>query len=881
MRKQTSKMRIFTPLWILSLLLATCSPAPTASPAPAPTTVPPSPTLIPTIVPTPTMAHISPDAPATLNQENWVSHIPLHTFFNCILVFPGLASGEVVLGLDSQTCQPLNQASNEVIALPVELPSPQESLLVVTLHCNGNESCMYVTAPQSSETGVNFSMSINNTLLWSSDCGTDKACASDQTFGDIQVSYRVRASDVYRLELATTPGAIWRVSSITAELQPLPSAGTIRGFGYSPYRDCQTPNFGPEPSQAEVDEDLERMIHTSNGIRTYSSQGINADIVRSASQFGFIVAPGVSIGKDANKNEKEIEAVKTLVRETRVDFIIIGNEVMLRGDQDAQSLAAYLRRVKAETGLPVAYADIGSWFLQQAPDGSWGPKTEWLPIINAADILLVHIYPYWDGVSIDNGAVYVADRYEQLKNVFRDKRVVIGETGWPSRGLQRGNAVASLENQRRFFYEFTAIAEQRNIDYFYFAPFEEPWKTVEGEVGPSWGIVTAGRVNKFESDSLLVARQFIPPPGSASIPPGVVNPTPLASSTVEPAAQGVPPPSTIYNDFPLGNLFVPDLYEGDQQDLHIDACSKESPHSGRTDLSVEYTAASAQTVNGVGWAGVLWNYPPDILTDPNRQPDFSFYKNLSFYARGEHGGERVAFLLGGNQVGDPPSSVTRPLIMEVTLSAEWQRYAFDLGQVDLSRLTDAFGWVVSACKNPDGATFHLDDIQFGTEVVPAEPPQQVTILEDGCLNTGFDLGIDTSRQVRDWAAQEGDSIRLDYPSYQQWGAAYIYVNQHLPKGRPSIDLSRYSTLAVEMRGQIGGERVSIGVKDANDPDSGKEPKSAVTLESYWQTYYFDLSDFSRQYYAELDKIYIPIELVFGASSSLETVYIRSVKYLLR
>lgn len=858
--------RLLTLLWILSLLLAACGPTPTPTPAPAPATVPPS----PTIIPTPTMVRVSAAGPATLGNENWVDHQP-----GC-----GALPGDIVLGLDSQTCQPSAQPDKALIALPVETSA--EALLVVSLHCDGDSACMQtIVPPQMGNEEAFFTVGINGLKLWASDCGADKICAADEPSGDIQVSYKVSKSDTYRLELAAAPGATWRISSIQAELQPLPAGDVIRGFGFSAYRDCQTPNGGPHPSQAELEEDLTLLPHVANAIRTYSSLDINVDIIHGALERGLLVAPGVSIGRDPEKNEREIEGVAALARDSHVKFIIVGNEVMLRGDQDAESLAAYMRQVKALTGLPVAYADIGSWFLQRGADGSWEPKTEWQPIIDAADILLVHIYPYWDGVSIDGSAAYVADVYDLLTNVFHDKRVIIGETGWPSRGEQRGQAVPNLENQRRFFYEFTAIADQRGIDYFYFAPFEEPWKTAEGTVGPSWGIVTAERMNKFGSGSLLATREFTPLPASASTTPGLGNPTPSAVPPSGSDGQGVPPPAVIYSDFPLGDLFVPSRYQGDWSDLHYDACSKTSPHSGRTDLRVEYTADGVGQPNGKGWAGILWDYPSQNMDDPNKSPDFNAYKNLSFYARGEQGGERVSFLLGGTQVGDFPSSVTQPLVLEVTLTTKWQQYAFDLSGVDLSRLTDGFGWAVSACHNPNGAVFHLDDIQLGTEVIPTAPPQELTVLDNGCLRAGLDLGIDTSKQERKWASQDDSALRLDYPARQQWGAAFIYVNQQVPSGKPSMDLSHYNVLAVEMRGAFGGEMVSIGIKDANDPDDGTEYKLNQRLTREWQTYYFDLADFNRFWYAELDKINVLAEFVFGGSSFTETIYIRSIQYLRR
>ena len=51
-------------------------------------------------------------------------------------------------------------------------------------------------------------------------------------------------------------------------------------------------------------------------------------------------------------------------------------------------------------------------------------------VVKASDYLMVHIYPYWDRVSIIGAAWYVANITAQVRNAL-GKRVVIGETGWP------------------------------------------------------------------------------------------------------------------------------------------------------------------------------------------------------------------------------------------------------------------------------------------------------------------------------------------------------------------------------------------------------------------------------------------------------------------
>lgn len=81
------------------------------------------------------------------------------------------------------------------------------------------------------------------------------------------------------------------------------------------------------------------------------------------------------------------------------------------------------------------------------------------------------------------------------------------------------------------------------------------------------------------------------------------------------------------------------------------------------------------------------------------------------------------------------------------------------------------------------------------------------------LEKPFDLGIDTNRQRRDWLTLKPGVLTAAYPAGQQWGAMFITAGRQAPPGnRPSIDLSRYRSLSVELRANTNGQRVRLGIK---------------------------------------------------------------------
>ena len=118
----------------------------------------------------------------------------------------------------------------------------------------------------------------------------------------------------------------------------------------------------------------------------------------------------------------------------------------------------------------------------------------------AVDFILAHSYPYWENVPVEHGAAHVVATYITSRVVYTDRVVVIGETGWPTCGDPRDNAVPSLENQRRFIEELWQWANLYNMPVFYFEAFDEEWKAAEeGEVGRCWGLYDDDRTPKHDN----------------------------------------------------------------------------------------------------------------------------------------------------------------------------------------------------------------------------------------------------------------------------------------------------------------------------------------------------------------------------------------------
>ena len=88
--------------------------------------------------------------------------------------------------------------------------------------------------------------------------------------------------------------------------------------------------------------------------------------------------------------------------------------------------------------------------------------------------------------------------YYHARDVGNGKRVIITETGWPSKGTNYEGSFPSEKNFLKYFLNTQRWSKQDNIEIFYFSSFDESWKIdSEGDVGPLWGVWDDKLISKF------------------------------------------------------------------------------------------------------------------------------------------------------------------------------------------------------------------------------------------------------------------------------------------------------------------------------------------------------------------------------------------------
>lgn len=848
---------------ILSLVMVTCSTDTISEVAVTPALPPtklstPFPTS--TLTPTPTPASTSTPIPV-VEPQNWRflgDHIAMGSDSPCLRDF---SSGSFILGADSTSCDPGEQGGTAIFNL--QAPTPDNThFFVLRIRCQEFGNCADAVDARLAGT---LSLSVDGQVLWTTSCSEDGTCDQLALGEGPAIAFRNGNMQQHRIRLETSPGISWTIAEIETEWLEIPES--VQGIAYSPFRDCQSPHIDCFPTESEIREDLALVQHMGNAIRTYSSTDIQMFIPIWAKEAGLRVSAGAWLGPDMDANEEEITSLIELAHMVDLESVIVGNEVLLRGDLTEEQLIGYIQRVRDNIPehIPVTTAEIGGILLGH-------PN-----VIDAVDYLLVHIYAYWDGWSIEGAARYVVDEYHAIQAASGDKPVVIGETGWPAKGPPHGDAVPSLENQRRFLREFVTLAQQEDVEFYYFATFDELWKT-EGGVGPYWGIFYPDRSNKYDLQSMLIP--LSEQPQSISTQGTLITSTPAPNSAVG----GI---FYVYHDFGAEeNEFIPSGWMGDIEAIRFNDCFKWGDDWADRAIQLKYIPTQNDEN---GWAGIYWLYPEGNWGTMPESHDLQGYAQLHFRARSDRDGDQVKFFVGGISTGEYPSSIPDPIHAYeadadgfVTLGTEWQEFHIDLQGINLERVIGGFGWAAEQGRTPNGTTFYLDDILFDKEPLAISAPTPITIPPHPIymgvtLNPGYDMGVNTSDGRTNWVTDINGYMCMSYPKYQQWGAVFITVGRPTNFDRPGQDLSDYQTLSLELKGNSGGESIWIGLKDNTDRDDGTETKIRVSdLTQEWQTFTFPLSDF---YTASLDRLYVVTEFVFEPSTPAETVCFRNIQYL--
>jgi hypothetical protein len=102
-----------------------------------------------------------------------------------------------------------------------------------------------------------------------------------------------------------------------------------------------------------------------------------------------------------------------------------------------------------------------------------------------------------------------------------------------------------------------------------------------------------------------------------------------------------------------------------------------------------------------------------------------------------------------------------------------------------------------------------------------------------------------------------DSLRIESGGGVEWAGVWFPTGVNI-SNRLSTDYSMYDKLVLELKGEVGGERISVNMEDMNDPADGSSTRYMLRLSDQWQTYEIDLDEFET---ADLRVLTVPLGFV--------------------
>src|SRR3954471_4443802 len=274
----------------------------------------------------------------------------------------------------------------------------------------------------------------------------------------------------------------WLATPITLARAPIDPNAKLQCVSYAPFRGAQTPLVPTtQISPEQIAQDLAQLAKITECVRTYSIENGLDQVPALASKVGLKVIQGIWLSSNRIKNLAQISVAIELTKEHPgvITALVVGNEVLLRGEMTTSDLAANIRSVKSRVTVPVTYADVWEFWLRNRE------------VYEAVDFVTIHILPYWENIPVRAkfAAGHVDDIRRRMAVAFPNKEILIGETGWPSAGRMREGALPSRSNQARVVSEILDLAKRENFRVNLIEAYDQPWKRqLEGTVGGYWGL---------------------------------------------------------------------------------------------------------------------------------------------------------------------------------------------------------------------------------------------------------------------------------------------------------------------------------------------------------------------------------------------------------
>ena len=289
---------------------------------------------------------------------------------------------------------------------------------------------------------------------------------------------------------------------------PPTSSPSLRCVAFGPYVAGYSPIAGNHPTTAVIDSlvDIIATQTSANCLMTFGVLDGLDHTFEAARRRGLKVIAILWLGESL-ANDRATIALGALRARQYPDTIVriaCGSELRTRlGSARAAALISDCVTRLRIAGVSQPIGTNETWWSMC--DQQW-PCRRW-DAVGDLDWLGINVYAWWENkfsglfpcIPAAQAADFHVSRFQDVRAVYSEKELIFTEFGWPAGpdGYRETNeqtgtpgcGVASRDNQLLVVTQTVDMLMRQNISFVVFSAFREPWKIVEGAVGPWWGVL--------------------------------------------------------------------------------------------------------------------------------------------------------------------------------------------------------------------------------------------------------------------------------------------------------------------------------------------------------------------------------------------------------
>lgn len=260
-----------------------------------------------------------------------------------------------------------------------------------------------------------------------------------------------------------------------------PSTSELFGVSYAPYRadhSCK--------SQQDINNDFSQLKQSYSLVRVYGTDCDQVPMVYSAAKaHGMQLFLGIwdphYVEDEANKIISGIDGDWDVVH-----TVSVGNELVNNGEAAPQEIIHSMTKARSilrAAGFqgPVVAVDTFTAVLAN-------PE-----LCKASDYCAINAHAFFDStIAAHQSGMWLENTISRVQSAISgNKKVVVTETGWPTKGVANGLAVPGLENQKVALDAIREKFADNPGDVILFSAFNDLWKKKEMTTFNSdqfWGI---------------------------------------------------------------------------------------------------------------------------------------------------------------------------------------------------------------------------------------------------------------------------------------------------------------------------------------------------------------------------------------------------------